>query len=124
MLVYYAWPQLQGKRLFFQQDGAAPHYAVIVREWIDEKFPGCWIGRCGSFNWPAPSPDLTPCYFFLWGYLKDIVFKEPCTSITQRQNRIQEVCAGITKAMRRKLCHSVAQRRCDYLEKDGQFLSS
>ena len=33
MLVDYAWPQLQGKRLYFQHDGAAPHYAVIVREW-------------------------------------------------------------------------------------------
>ena len=32
MLVDYAWPQLQGKRLYFQHDGAAPHYAVIVRE--------------------------------------------------------------------------------------------
>ena len=29
MLVDYAWPQLQRKRLYFQHDGAAPHYAVI-----------------------------------------------------------------------------------------------
>ena len=40
MLVNYAWPQLQGKRLYFQHDEAAPHYAVIVREWLDKKFPG------------------------------------------------------------------------------------
>ena len=33
MLVDYAWAQLQGKRLYFQDDGAAPHYAVIVGEW-------------------------------------------------------------------------------------------
>ena len=32
MLVDYAWPQLQGKRLYFQHDGATPHDAVIVRE--------------------------------------------------------------------------------------------
>ena len=32
MLVDYAWPQLQGKRLYFQHDEAALHYAVIVRE--------------------------------------------------------------------------------------------
>ena len=30
MLVDYVWPQLQGKRLYFQHDGAAPHDAVIV----------------------------------------------------------------------------------------------
>ena len=50
MLVDYAWPQLQHKRLYFQHDGAAPHYAVVVREWLDEKFPSRWIGRRGLFN--------------------------------------------------------------------------
>ena len=42
----------------------------------------------------------------------------------QLQNRIQKACAEITKAMCRKVCHSVAQRLGDCLEKDGQFLSS
>ena len=32
MLVDYACPQLQRKRLYFQHDGAASHYAVIVRK--------------------------------------------------------------------------------------------
>ena len=39
MLVDYAWPQLQLKRLYFQHDGAAPHYAIIVGEWLDKKVP-------------------------------------------------------------------------------------
>ena len=39
ILVDYAWPQLQAKRLYFQDDRAAAHYAVIVCEWLDEKFP-------------------------------------------------------------------------------------
>ena len=124
MLVDYAWPQLQCKRLYFQHDGATPHYVVIKGEWLDEKFPGRWIVRHGPFDWPAHSPDLTSCDFFLWGYLKDIVFKESCTSIMQLQNRIQDLCAGITKVMCRKVCHSVAQRLRGCLEKDGQFLSS
>ena len=59
MLVDYAWPRLQRKRLYFQHDRAAPHYAVIGGEWLDEKFPGRWIGRCGPFDWSARSPDLT-----------------------------------------------------------------
>ena len=124
MLVDYAWPQSQGKRLFFQHDGAVPNYAVIVREWIDEKFPSRWIGRRKPFDWPVPLPNLTPCDFFLWGYLKDIVFKEPCTSVMQLQDKIQEICAAITKAMCRKVYHSVAQRPRNCLQKNGQFLSS
>ena len=42
----------------------------------------------------------------------------------QLQTRIQEAWAGITKAMCGKVCHSVAQRLHDYLQKDGQSLSS
>ena len=57
ILVDYAWPQLRRKRLYFQHDGAAPHYAVIVHEWLDEKFPDRWIGRRGSFGWPALAPN-------------------------------------------------------------------
>ena len=53
ILVDYAWPQLQRTRLYFQYDGAPPHYAVIVREWLDEKFPGRWIGRREPFGWPV-----------------------------------------------------------------------
>ena len=42
----------------------------------------------------------------------------------QLQNRIQEICAGITKATGGKVYHSVVQRLRDCLEKDGQFRSS
>ena len=111
-------------RDYFQHYGTAPHYAVIGYEWLDEKFPGRWIGRRGPFNWPVRSSDLTSRNIFIWGYVKDIVFKEPCTSIMQLQNRIQEACGGITKAMCGKVCQSVAQQLRDRLEKNGQFLSS
>lgn len=47
MLVDYAWPQLKHKRLYFQHHGAAPHYPVVVRSWLDEKFSGRWIKRRG-----------------------------------------------------------------------------
>ena len=89
MLVDYAWPQLQGKKLYFQNDGAAPHYAVIEGEQLDEEFPGPWMGISGPFDWPAPLPDQTPRDFFSLGIFKGYVFKEACTSITQLQNRIQ-----------------------------------
>ena len=32
----------------FQQDGAPPHYSRIVRNYLDEHYPGRWIGRRGS----------------------------------------------------------------------------
>jgi len=46
--------------------------------------------------WPARSPDLTPCDYFLWGY-KDKVFVPPQpVSIPNLKNRITAVVETIT----------------------------
>ena len=63
------WPAIANhprvSQLFFQQDGAQPHYARVVREWLDTKFPGHWIRRRGTIDWSSRSPDLTPLDFWL-----------------------------------------------------------
>uniref|UniRef100_T1HQ67 Uncharacterized protein n=1 Tax=Rhodnius prolixus TaxID=13249 RepID=T1HQ67_RHOPR len=33
------------------------------------------ISTWGTIQWPSRSPDLTPTDYFLWGYLKNKVFK-------------------------------------------------
>ena len=58
-----AWDNIED--LIFMQDGAPPHFAIVVREWLNAQFPGKWMGRRGSYEWPARNPDLTPCDFFL-----------------------------------------------------------
>lgn len=80
MLENYAFPQFEqieqesNLKIVFQQDGAPPHFALRVRERLNEKFPGQWIGRGGPILWPPRSPDLSPLDFFLWGYVKDTVY--------------------------------------------------
>ena len=37
----------QEGRIHFQQDGAPPHYLGEVREYLNTRFPGRWIGRAG-----------------------------------------------------------------------------
>jgi hypothetical protein len=34
----------QERRIHFQQDGAPPHYLGEVREYLNTRFPGRWIG--------------------------------------------------------------------------------
>ena len=72
-------PQLEGltERLpeYFQQDGAPPHYATLVRKWLSDNFDH-WIGRRGDGEWAPRSPDLTPLDFFFWGTLKEKVYRE------------------------------------------------
>jgi hypothetical protein len=62
------------EKIWYQQDGAPPHYAVIVRRYLDEVFPNRWVGRRGQTEWPTRSPDLTSLDFYLWGYLKSKVY--------------------------------------------------
>lgn len=76
--------------LIFMQDGAPPHWAVAVRNWLTENLPGRWMGRDSpNLPWPANSPDLTPCDFFLWGYLKSLVYRTQPHNLDELQARIQ-----------------------------------
>lgn len=94
MLNDYLFPILKQKRgyksIIFQQDGAPAHYSLEVRTWLNQKFPGKWIGRRGAIEWAPRSPDLTPLDFFLWGYLKQKVFKTPVKDLTELRQRITE----------------------------------
>ncbi|GBO16076.1 hypothetical protein AVEN_938-1 [Araneus ventricosus] len=40
-------------------------------------FPRRWIGKGGPIQWPPKSPDIAPPDFFLWGYMKNIVYQSP-----------------------------------------------
>jgi hypothetical protein len=47
-------------------------------------------------RWPPRSPDLTPCDFFLWGYVKDVLFVPPLpTYIDDLKRRITEAVAAV-----------------------------
>ena len=104
-------PQLQQQPnshdLYFQQDGAPPHYSRAVREYLDEVFPEKWIGRRGPIDWPARSPDLTPMDFFFWGVLKDKVYSRKPRSIDDLKNYINDAFQEINT--QRDLCKNVCQ---------------
>lgn len=62
-------------RIHFMQDGAPPHYHREVRNYLNQAYPNRWISRAGPIAWPARSPDLNPCDYFLWGYVKNEVYQ-------------------------------------------------
>ena len=53
--------------LNFQQDGAPPHFATAVRNFLDETFPDKWIGRRGPIEFSPRYPDITPMDFCVCG---------------------------------------------------------
>ena len=53
------------------------------------------MGRRGSHEWPARSPNLTPCDFFLWGWLKEQVYCTKSMTLEELEGRIREVMSSI-----------------------------
>ena len=62
--------------VWFQQDGSTAHTSCRSLSLLREMFPGHVNSLCGDIGWPPHSPDLTPCDFFLWGYLKPNVYEQ------------------------------------------------
>lgn len=109
MLRNYAVPQLPPETVF-QQDGAPPHYANHVRSFLDGMFPDRWIGRGGPTPWPPRSPDMTPLDFFLWGFVKDKVYRTPVTDIVDLRGRIYDAIELVTPEMLSRVWQEIEYR--------------
>ena len=100
MLVTHVLPALNQTEhldsLWWQQDGAPPHYARVIRELLNDNFGEQWIGRGGPVEWPPRSPDLSPLDFFLWGYLKRKVYSNRPVTIEDLKRNITEECRQIS----------------------------
>lgn len=107
MLENYLFPQLEtdSNDFIYQQDGAPPHWHLEVREFLNQRIPGRWIGRTGQNDaalhyWPPRSPDLTVCDFFLWGFIKDSVYVPPLpTTMNELRHRITAAVEAVTQDM-------------------------
>jgi len=82
----------------FQQDEAPCNYAIIVRDYLDRRFLGRWIGRGGIQPRAARSPNLTPFFFFFaWGFFKPKVYTGKRTgNLAELRNRIIDAVQKIT----------------------------
>ena len=60
MLRHWCLPQLPDD-IIFMQDGAPPHWALVVRAYLNAHFPQQWIGRAADsddalIRWPPRAP--------------------------------------------------------------------
>ena len=89
------------KTFSFQQDGASSHKIEPVLRAIEKN-----AGRPFGLEWPARSPDLTPCDFSLWGEMQqeiDSMEKAP-TSEQEVRTAVMLAAESIDKDM---LCRAV-----------------
>ncbi|GFY05732.1 DUF4817 domain-containing protein [Trichonephila clavipes] len=83
------------KKLWFQQDGATCHTARATIDLLKDTFGDRLISRFGPVNWPPRSCDLTPLDYFLWGYLKSLVYEDEPQMLDHLEYNIRRVIADI-----------------------------
>lgn len=91
-LFFEGEPQEHLQRMWFQMDGCPAHNGRIISEWMNDHFPGRWIGRYGVVRNPARSPDFTPLDFYIWGKLKSLVYAEAILNVEHLRQRIIQCC--------------------------------
>ncbi|GFT74364.1 transposase [Trichonephila clavipes] len=64
------------QELWSQQDGATCHTARATIQLLKDTFGDRLISRFGPGNWPPRSCDLTPLDYFLWDYVKSLVYAD------------------------------------------------
>jgi hypothetical protein len=80
MLQHFLQPRLNefavdAADIWFQQDGATAHTLQLTLDLLRGLFPGHIISHCNDIPWPACSPHLAPCEYFLWDHLQVEVYK-------------------------------------------------
>ncbi|GFV02837.1 putative transposable element [Trichonephila clavipes] len=102
MITNFLIPELNNhdvQELWFQQDGATCHTARATIDLLKDTFGDRLISRFGPVNWPPRSCDLTPLDYFLWGYVKSLVYADKPQTLEHLEDNIRRVIADIQPQM-------------------------
>lgn len=108
------------QNMWLQLDGAPAHFAQPVRNWLNETFPGRWIGRGAAVSWPPRSPDLNPLDFFLWGFIKNRVYATEVVNLQQLEERIRAAFAEVNAQMLDRMQLNIIRRAEICIDSNGR----
>ncbi|GFX11622.1 uncharacterized protein TNCV_5141971 [Trichonephila clavipes] len=117
MITNFFIPELNNhdvQELWFQQDGATYHTARATIDLLKDTFGDRLISRFGPVNWPPRSCDLTPLDYFLWGYVKSLVYANKPQTLDHFEDNIRRVIADIRPQMLEKVIENWLSR-LDYI---------
>jgi hypothetical protein len=125
MIYQHSWSMsLVINNMWFMHDETPPHFLPVVRQYLNQTFGEHWIGCGGPVNWPARSPYLNPLDFWLWGYIKTLVYSVLINDLEVLhqwvQNACQEIC--VQPGIFNKLCTSVWWRAESCVEMHGNHI--
>ncbi|GFW50114.1 uncharacterized protein TNCV_4695321 [Trichonephila clavipes] len=114
MITNFFIPELNNhdvQELWFQQDGATDcGTARATIDLLKDTFGDRLISRFGPVNWPPRSCDLTPLDYFLWGYVKSLVYADKPPTLDHLEDNIRRVIADIRPQMLEKVIENWTSR--------------
>ncbi|GFV01458.1 DUF4817 domain-containing protein [Trichonephila clavipes] len=90
---------------------------ILARATIDllkDTFGDRLISRFGPVNWPPRSSYLTPLDYFLWGYVKSLVYADKSQTLDHLEDNIRRVTDDIRPQMLEKVIGNWTSR-LDYI---------
>ncbi|GFY17920.1 transposable element Tc3 transposase [Trichonephila clavipes] len=102
MITNFFIPELNNhdvQELWFHQDGATCHTARATIDLLKDTFGDRLISRFEPVNWPPKYCDLTPLDYFLWGYVKALVYADKPQTLDHLEGNIRRVIADIRPQM-------------------------
>ncbi|GFV57272.1 DUF4817 domain-containing protein [Trichonephila clavipes] len=117
MITNFLIPELNNhdvQELWFQQDGATCHTARATIDLLKDTFGDRLISRFGPVNWPPRSCDLTPLDYFLWSYVKSLVYADKPQTLDHLEDYIRRAIADIRPQMLEKVIENWTSR-LDYI---------
>ncbi|GFX54256.1 uncharacterized protein TNCV_3823551 [Trichonephila clavipes] len=90
------------------------HTARATIDSLKDTFGNRLISRFGPVNWPPRSCDLTPLDYFLWGYVKPLVYADKPQTLDHLKDSIRRVIADIRPQMLEKVIENWTSR-LDYI---------
>ncbi|GFW31606.1 uncharacterized protein TNCV_4682791 [Trichonephila clavipes] len=117
MITNFFIPELNNhdvQELWFQQDGATCHTARATIDLLKDTFGDRLISRFGPVNCPPRSCDLIPLDYFLWGYVKSLVYADKPQTLDHLKDNIRRVIVDIRTQMFEKVIESWTSR-FDYI---------
>ncbi|GFW20662.1 uncharacterized protein TNCV_1048851 [Trichonephila clavipes] len=81
---------------------------------LKDTFGDRLISRFGPVNWPPRPCDLTPLDYFLWGYVKSLVYADKPQTLVHLEDNIRRVIADIRPQMLEKVIENWTSR-LDYI---------
>ncbi|GFW81989.1 putative DD41D transposase [Trichonephila clavipes] len=118
MITNFFIPELNNydaQELWLKQDGATCHTARATIDLLKDTFGDRLISRFGPVNWRPRSCDLTPLDYFLWGYVKSLVYADKPQTLDHLEDNICRVIVDIRPQMFGKVIENWTSR-LDYIQ--------